>query len=234
MEFLALLFEWFTAAERWAGPESIPVRLWQHVWYTFVAVAVGAAIALPLGVGLGHLGRGGLLAINASNVGRAVPDFGLLVLVFILTGYGFLPVFVALTALAIPPMVTNSYTAMREVGAGIREAGTGMGMTRWQRLWQAEVPNAWPLILAGIRTSTLQVIATATLAAFVGLGGFGRYIIDGLATRDTIQVVGGAILVALLALLVESLLARVQTLALPGKRAVRAPSGAEPREAASA
>lgn len=213
MNILGQLIEWFTATQQWSGPASIPVRLAEHLWYALVATLVASAIALPVGIGLGHLGRGGLVAINISNVGRAIPPLGLLILVFILSGFGSAPVFVALTALAIPPIVTNSYTAMRTVDAHVRDAAAGMGMTRWQRLWQAEIPVAIPLILAGIRTSALQVIATATLAAYVGLGGLGRYLIDGLAVQDYPQVLGGAILVALLALTVEFLLGRLQALA---------------------
>lgn len=211
MEFFQQVLAWFADPAQWSGRGGIPVRTAEHAWYALVATAAAAAVALPLGIGLGHLGRGGLLAINVSNAGRAVPAFGLIVLVFILTGYGFLPVFVTLTALAIPPMVTNSYTAMRTVEPAVTDAAVGMGMTRRQRIWQAELPVALPLILAGVRTSALQVIATATLAAFVGLGGLGRYIIDGIGL-DYPQVVGGAVLVALLALLVEFLLSKLQAL----------------------
>lgn len=220
MEFLQQVIAWFADPAQWSGPRGIPARTIEHAWYAFVATAAAAAIALPVGVGLGHLGRGGLLAINISNVGRAVPAFGLIVLVFILSGYGFLPVFATLTALAVPPMVTNSYTAMRAVGAEVKEAAIGMGMTRWQRLWQAELPVALPLILAGIRTSALQVVATATLAAFVGLGGLGNYIIDGIGLNYP-QVVGGALLVAVLAVLVEALLAGLQALVVSRGVAIR-------------
>lgn len=221
MEVLVQLLDWFTGTAQWSGPGSIPVRVGEHVWYAFVATAVAAVIALPVGIGLGHLGRGGLLAINISNIGRAVPVLGLLILVFILSGIGYLPVFVALTALAIPPIVTNSYTAMRAVDAEVKDAAVGMGMTRRQRLWQAEVPIALPLILAGVRTSALQVVATATLAAVVGLGGLGRYLIDGLATQDYPQVLGGAIIVALLALAVEFALGRLQALVVSRGLAAR-------------
>lgn len=220
MDFVQQVIAWFADPAQWSGTRGIPARTVEHVWYALVATAAAAAIALPVGIGLGHLGRGGLLAINISNIGRAIPAFGLIVLVFILSGYGLLPVFVTLTALAVPPIVTNSYTAMRAVGTEVKEAAIGMGMTRWQRLWQAELPVALPLVLAGIRTSALQVIATATLAAFVGLGGLGRYIIDGIGL-DYPQVVGGAILVALLALLVEALLAGLQALVVSRGVAIR-------------
>lgn len=201
---------WFTAAAHWHGNDGIPHRTLQHVWYMVVSMLIGAAIALPVGIGLGHRGRAGLLAINISNIGRAVPSFGLVILVFLLIGYGFMPVLVALVALAIPPMVTNSYVGMRAVDPDVREAATAMGMTGWEQLWQVELPIALPLVMAGIRTSAVQVMATATLAAYVGLGGLGRYLIDGLAQQDLVEVVGGAILVAFLAILTEAGLGSLQ------------------------
>ncbi|HEX3202418.1 MAG TPA: ABC transporter permease, partial [Actinomycetes bacterium] len=136
----------------------------------------------------------------------------IIILVFILAGFGIVPVLVALTALAVPPIVTNSYVGVRSVDPEVREAAEGMGMRGRQVLWRVELPVAMPLIMAGIRTSTVQVVATATLAAYVGLGGLGRYLIDGFSQRDLPQVVGGAILVAVLALLIELALGRLQTL----------------------
>jgi osmoprotectant transport system permease protein len=208
---------WLTDPAQWSGPEGIPVRTLQHVYYSLLATALAAAIALPIGVFIGHTGRGALFAVNLTNLGRAIPTFGIIILVFILAGYGFVPVLVALTALAVPPIVTNSYIGVRSVDREVREAAEGMGMRGRQVLWRIELPVAMPLIMAGIRTSAVQVVATATLAAFVGLGGLGRYLIDGFSQRDLAQVVGGAILVALLALLTELVLGRVQTLVVsPG------------------
>lgn len=207
---LVMLLDWFTDTANWRGTDGIPKRAAEHVYYTLVSMAVGMAIALPLGIGLGHAGRGGLLAINVSNIGRAVPEFGVVILVFLIAGYGDIPILVALIALAIPPMVTNSYVGMRSVDPDIRQAARGMGMTGWQMLWQVELPIALPVIMAGIRTSAVQVMSTATLAAYVGLGGLGRYLIDGLATKQLTQVVAGAIIVALLAIAIEAVLARIQ------------------------
>jgi len=204
------LFAWFTDPQNWLGDRSIPVRSLEHIYYVLVSMAIALAIALPLGIGLGHTGRGGLLAINVSNIGRAVPELGIVILVFLLAGYGDLPVIVALVALAVPPMVTNSFVGMRSVDPDIRQAARGMGMTGWQVLWRVELPIALPLVMAGIRTSAVQVMSTATLAAYVGLGGLGRYLIDGLAQKQLTQVVGGAIVVALLALAIEAILARLQ------------------------
>lgn len=207
---LVSTLNWFTNPANWQGDSGIPVRTAEHVYYVFVSMGVAMLIALPLGIGLGHLGRGGLLAINVSNIGRAVPEFGVVILVFLLVGYGDTPILVALVALGVPPMVTNSYVGMRSVDPDIRQAARGVGMTGWQSLWQIELPIALPVIMAGIRTSAVQVMSTATLAAYVGLGGLGRYLIDGLATRELTQVVGGAIVVALLAVSIEAILALVQ------------------------
>jgi osmoprotectant transport system permease protein len=203
---------WLTDPAQWSGPDGIPVRTLQHLYYSLLATAIAAAIALPIGVFIGHTGRGALFAVNLTNLGRAIPTLGIIILVFILAGFGIVPVLVALTALAVPPIVTNSYVGVRSVDPEVREAAEGMGMRGRQVLWQVELPVAMPLIMAGIRTSTVQVVATATLAAYVGLGGLGRYLIDGFSQRDLPEVVGGAILVAVLALLIELALGRLQTL----------------------
>ena len=217
MEVVGEVLKWLTDPAQWSGPGGIPVRTLQHVWYSLVATGIAAAIALPIGIAIGHTGRGGLVAVNLTNLGRAIPSLGIIILMFTLVGFGIVPVLVALIALAIPPIVTNSYVGVRSVDRDVREAAEGMGMRGRQVLWQVELPVAMPLIMAGIRTSTVQVVATATLAAFVGLGGLGRYLIDGLSQRDLPQVVGGAILVAVLSLLTELLLGRVQSLVVsPG------------------
>jgi osmoprotectant transport system permease protein len=206
---------WLTDPAQWSGPDGIPVRTLQHLYYSLLATAIAGAIALPIGVYIGHTGRGALLAVNLTNLGRAIPSLGIIILMFTLVGFGLVPVLVALIALAVPPIVTNSYIGVRSVDRDVREAAEGMGMRGRQVLWQVELPVATPLIMAGIRTSAVQVVATATLAAYVGLGGLGRYLIDGLSQRDLAQVVGGAILVAVLSLLTELVLGRVQTLVVP-------------------
>jgi osmoprotectant transport system permease protein len=203
---------WLTDPAQWSGPDGIPVRTLQHLWYSLLATAIAAAIALPIGIFVGHTNRGALVAVNLTNLGRAIPSLGIIILIFTLVGFGLVPVLVALVALAIPPIVTNSYIGIRSVDPDVREAAEGMGMRGRQVLWRVELPVATPLIMAGVRTSTVQVVATATLAAFVGLGGLGRYLIDGLSQRDLAQVVGGAILVAVLSLATELVLGRVQTM----------------------
>jgi osmoprotectant transport system permease protein len=203
---------WLTDPAQWSGPDGIPVRTLQHLWYSVLATVIAAAIALPIGVYIGHTGRGAVFAVNLTNLGRAIPSLGIIILMFTVFGFGIAPVLITLFALAIPPIVTNSYIGVRSVDPDVRQAAEGMGMRGRQVLWQVELPMAMPLIMAGIRTSAVQVVATATLAAFVGLGGLGRYLIDGLAQRDIAEVVGGAILVAALSLLTELLLGRVQTM----------------------
>jgi osmoprotectant transport system permease protein len=203
---------WLTDPAQWSGPDGIPVRTLQHLWYSLLATAIAAAIALPIGVYIGHTGRGAVFAVNLTNLGRAIPSLGIIILMFTVFGFGVAPVLITLFALAIPPIVTNSYIGVRSVDPDVRQAAEGMGMRGRQVLWQVELPMAMPLVMAGIRTSAVQVVATATLAAFVGLGGLGRYLIDGLAQRDLAEVVGGAILVAVLSLLTELVLGRVQTM----------------------
>jgi osmoprotectant transport system permease protein len=203
---------WLTDPAQWSGPDGIPVRTLQHLWYSVLATAIACAIALPIGVYIGHTGRGAVIAVNLTNLGRAIPSLGIIILAFTIFGFGIVPVLVTLFALAIPPIVTNSYIGVRSVDPDVRQAAEGMGMRGRQVLWRVELPIAMPLIMAGIRTSAVQVVATATLAAFVGLGGLGRYLIDGLSQRDIAEVVGGAILVAVLSLLTELALGRVQAL----------------------
>ena len=225
MTFILNSLQWLTDPAHWQGPDGIPIRLAQHVQLSAESVAIGALIALPIGIGLGHFGRFGNLAINISNVGRAVPSFAILVIAFQLFGLGDTPIILALTALAIPPMVTNSYVALREVDPDIKEAARGMGYRELAQLVRVELPLAVALIMAGIRTSAVQVVATATLAAIVAGGGLGRYIIDGFATQIYTEVFAGAILVALLALATELSLSALERVLVPrGLRSLKAPA----------
>src|SRR5256885_7368639 len=221
------LWRWLVDPANWQGSDGIPARLGEQAHVAIEAVLIGAAIALPIGVVLGHYGRFGNLAINISNVGRAVPSFGIIVIAFLAFGLGDAPIILALTALAIPPMVTNSYVALREVDPDIKEAARGMGYRDLAQLLRVELPLAVPLIMAGIRTSAVQVVATATLAALVAGGGLGTYIVDGLATQDYVKTAAGALLVAVLALATELSLAWVQRLLVPrGIRLLNAPVAA--------
>lgn len=218
------LVHWF--ATSLSGPNGIPTRVLEHVWYSLVATGAAAVVALPIGIGIGHAGRGGTVAINLANAGRALPTFGLIILAFLVLGFGFSPVLVALVVLAAPPIVTNSYAGMRAVDPDVADSARGMGMTGWQVLAKVELPIALPLVLAGLRTAAVQVVATATLAAYVGLGGLGRYLIDGLSQQRMPEVLGGAILVALLAILTEAAFAGLQRLVVVDGTRARPPAGA--------
>jgi osmoprotectant transport system permease protein len=225
VSILAKVIAWFGDPAHWQGSDGIPTRLVEHLQLSAESVALGALIALPIGIGLGHLGIFGNLAIGVSNVGRAVPSFAILVIAFQVFGLGDTPIILALTALAIPPMVTNSYVALREVDPDIKDAARGMGYRQLAQLVRVELPLAVPLIMAGIRTSAVQVVATAALAALIAGGGFGRYIIDGLAQQDYAKEFAGAVLVAVLALATEVTLWGVEQLLVPrGIRLLRAPA----------
>jgi len=215
VNFANQVLRWFLDGAHWQGDGGIPHRTFEHLTMSGASVLVAALIALPIGIAIGHFGRGGILAINISNIGRAVPSFAVLVIAVELVGIGALPAFIALVALAIPPMVTNSYIGMREVDADVREAARGMGMRERAVLWRVELPIALPLIMAGIRTSAVNVVATATLAALVAWGGLGRFIVDGFGLQDYPMMFAGAIMVAILSLIVEFSLAGAQRLATP-------------------
>jgi osmoprotectant transport system permease protein len=198
------VFTWFGESANWVGDNGILPRTVQHLGLTALAVVIACLVALPVALWLGHIGKGGAVAINISNVGRAVPTFAVLVLLALTTlGFGTRPTIVALVLFAIPPVLTNAYVGMREVDRDTVEAARGMGMTGWQLLRQVELPLAFPLIMTGIRLCAVQVLATATIAALVAGPGLGRIITAGYTRADTAQVIGGAIAVALLALVVE-------------------------------
>jgi len=211
VSFFGEVVEWF--GDNWSGSGGILERSIEHLQISFLSVAIALVIALPPAIVLGHLRRGGDAAINVANIGRALPSFAILVLAYQLTGrLGVVPTVIALVALAIPPVFTNTYIGLREVDAELREAATGMGMSGTQALRRIELPIAVPLIMAGIRTSTVQVIATATLATLIGWGGLGFYPIVGLRTQNNVMVFGGALVVIALAMLVDGALALLQRL----------------------
>lgn len=215
MTFLGQVLQWFIDGTHWQGDQGIPNRLLEHVSMSAASLLAAALIALPIGIILGHFGRGGNLAINISNIGRAIPSFALLVIAVQIVGIGPAPAFLALVALGIPPIVTNSYVGMQEVDADIREAARGMGMRGRTVLWKVELPIATSFIMAGLRTSAVNIVATATLAALVAWGGLGRFIVDGLAQRDVVQLFAGALLVALLSIGVELGMTMLQRVTVP-------------------
>ncbi|MFJ4472677.1 ABC transporter permease [Streptomyces sp. NPDC089424] len=209
-ELLTDLGSWLTSGEQWSGPDGIAHRLAEHLQYSLLATLIAAAIGLPLGLLIGHTGRGAFLAINLASFGRALPTVGLVVLVFLASGLSMWPVYVALVALAVPAIVTNTYAGMTAVDPDVRDAARGQGMRGHQVLLQVELPLALPLIMTGLRLALIQVVATATIAAYVSFGGLGRYVFDGLAQRDLVQVLGGAVLVALIAVALDLALSALQ------------------------
>ncbi|WNM33159.1 ABC transporter permease subunit [Streptomyces sp. Li-HN-5-11] len=215
MTTLAGAWNWLTDPAHWAGDDGIGHRLVQHLVLTGVCLAVSCLIALPVALVLGHLGRGGALAVNISNVGRAVPTFAVLVLLLLtpLGRWGEGPTVVALVLFAVPPLLTNAYVGMREVDRNTVRAARGMGMTGRQVMFEVEVPLSLPLVMNGVRIAAVQLVATATIAALAGGGGLGRIITAGFNLASTPQVVAGAVLVAVLALVVEGLFAVAERLA---------------------
>ncbi|MFD6415755.1 ABC transporter permease [Streptomyces sp. NPDC060194] len=212
MSTLADAWAWLTDPAHWSGDGGIAHRLTQHLVLTVVCLLISCLIALPVAVVLGHLGRGGALAVNISNVGRAVPTFAVLVLLLLtpLGRYGEGPTVVALVLFAVPPLLTNAYVGIRGVERDAVEAARGMGMTGRQTVKGVELPLAMPMILTGVRIAAVQLVATATIAALAGGGGLGRIITAGFNLASTPQVVAGAVLVAVLALLVEAVFALAQ------------------------
>ena len=216
MSLLGDVFDWFTTASSWRGSTGITHRLIEHVRYTGAATFSAVVIAGPIAAWLGHRRRFGTLAMNIANVGQTLPTFAILVLVVQLVGTGSAPVvgplalFLAMTLLAIPPIFTNVYTGIASVDDAYRDAARGLGMTTRQQLLHAEIPIAAPLLVTGLRIAVVQVIATATIGAYAGTGGLGRFIIDGFALQDYPQVFGGALLVAALAIIGDRALVAVE------------------------
>ncbi len=209
--------EWFLDAENWSGSSGVPARLIEHLWISARALIIAFAIALPLGVWLGHRGRYGTLVTSVGNLGRAIPTFALLIILasWEPVGVSDLAAILALAVFAIPPVLTNSFVGVRDSDRTARESARAMGMTGSQVLWRVELPLSVPIVFAGIRTSTVQVVATATLAALVGGGGLGRFVVDGFGRQDTALMLSGVILVAVVCVVIELALGRVQRLVTP-------------------
>jgi osmoprotectant transport system permease protein len=207
MHFLGEVFGWFTTSANWSGPQGIPELFWSQLKLSFAVVVTALLFGGGLGVFLGHTGRGGLIAVNAANAFRAVPTLALLTLLAIqpaisLKWGGFLAAWLALTVLAIPPILTNTYVGMRQVDADVRDAAKAMGLTGAQVLGRVEAPLALPFIMAGVRTASIEVVATSTLAAYVSYTDLGTYVIAGLNTNNSVVAFSGALLVAAMAGLV--------------------------------
>jgi osmoprotectant transport system permease protein len=223
MDTLTGTIEWLTTADNWWGTAGILQRIWEHLQYSLLAVGLAFIIAMPAGLVIGHTGRAESGAFALSGAARAIPTLGLLVLLGRWYPVQAWPVVIVLAVLAIPPILANTAAGIGGVDPAARDAAQGMGMTPLQVLTRVEVPLAAPLILAGVRSALLQVIATATIAAFAGLGGLGRFIIDGFAVSDDARVYGGSIVVAVLALVGEGLFALAQRSVRPTGLRRRAP-----------
>jgi osmoprotectant transport system permease protein len=203
MDGITGAFGWLTDPTHWQGADGIPTRFVQHVQLSALAVLVALAIALPVAFYTGHTGRGGALAVNVAGLGRAIPSYALLIVLFPLLGFGIITPLVALVLLSIPPILANTHVGLRGVDREMVDAARGMGMRESQVLTRVELPAALPVVMAGIRTAAVAAVATATLAALIAGGGFGRYIVDGFALQDQAMLVSGAILVAVLAVITE-------------------------------
>lgn len=211
--------EWLTTADNWGGRNGIGRRVVQHLWYSLVATGAAVVIGLPIGLVIGHTGRGKFVAANLAGLWRAIPTIGVVMLVFRWKPLSIWPVLAALVILAIPPIVLNTVAGLESVPPDVRDAATGMGLTGREALWQVEIPNALPLILAGIRSAANQVIATATVAGLVGLGSLGYFIFLASRTQNYEVMAGASIAIIVLVLSVEGSFALAQRYAVsPGVR----------------
>jgi osmoprotectant transport system permease protein len=215
VSFLNFAWNWLRSPAQWHGSDGIPIRVAEHLYYSGLSLLVAAIIAIPLGILIGHTGRGTYLVVNLANAWRAIPTLGFLVLMFVLIGSSIVTWLVPLVVLAIPPILANTYQGVAGVDPDLKDAALGMGMTQWQVVRKVEVPVASPLILLGLRTAALFVVATATIAAYIALGGLGRYIIDGLAANNYAEVAGGAVVIVVLALAIQLIFVGARRLVVP-------------------
>ncbi|HEU4849839.1 MAG TPA: ABC transporter permease [Terrimesophilobacter sp.] len=215
MNFFAEALAWIFDPEHFAMVNGIWPRTVDHLFYTAITMLIAMAIAIPLGLLIGHTGRGRNLVIVTTSAARALPTLGFLLFIILFSGLGLWPFVIVMVVLAVPPLLAGVYSGLEGVDRQTIDAARAVGMSEWQIIGRVEIPLALPLILGGIRSSALQVIATATIAGYVGLTGLGRFLIEGLALRDYTLAIVGAILVAVLALAVDGLLALIQRLVVP-------------------
>lgn len=221
MNFIESAISYLFTADNWTGPVGLAARILEHLEYTALAVGASALIAIPVGLIIGHTGRGTLLVVGAVNGLRSLPTLGVLLFGTLMFGLGLGPSLVALMLLGVPALLAGTYAGIANVEPTVVDAARAMGMTEAQVLLRAEVPNALPLILGGLRNATLQVVATATVAAYASLGGLGRYLIDGIKEREFHLALVGALMVAALALVLDGLLAMVVWISAPGTGRLR-------------
>ncbi|GAB3251656.1 ABC transporter permease [Arthrobacter pigmenti] len=219
-------FYFFADPSNWTGGQGIVWRTVEHLQYTGMTLLAAAVIAVPIGLYVGHTGRGRVAVVAIAGALRALPTLGLLVLFAVLLGIGLIPPLLALVILTIPPLLAGTYAGIASVDPVTVDAARSMGMSEWQILFRVEVPNGMEVVVGGVRTAVLQVIATVAVVAYLNLGGLGRYLIDGVAVRDYVQMFAGALLIAALAIIVDALLSGVQHAAVPKglKKATSAPA----------
>lgn len=234
-------FAWIFSPDRLTGSLPLPLAIGQHLAFTFGAVLIAALIAIPAGWAIGHTGRGREFAVGLSGAARAIPTLGLVVLLYLVFGvvYKSQAAVVSFVILAIPSILAGAYAGFEAIDRSVVSAARAVGMTPWQVLWKVEVPLGLPLLIGGLRSATLQVVATVTIATYIGLGGLGFFIIQGIQLRETDQILGASLLVVALALAIDGLFALVQRLVVPrgvAARAVRATrtARARPKTAESA
>jgi osmoprotectant transport system permease protein len=221
MSVVSDTIDWLTEPDHYTGSDGIPDRLVEHLGYTAETIAIAAVIAIPLGLWIGHTGRFRGAAVAITGAVRALPTLGLLTSIVLLMGIGLTPTLIALVVLAVPPLLAGAYAGVESVDRQTIDAARSMGMTEMQILRKVEIPLALPIIVGGLRSAVLQVVATATVAAYVGLGGLGRYLIDGQAVSDYAQMAGGAVLVVVLAIVLDGVFAALQALATARRPAQR-------------
>jgi osmoprotectant transport system permease protein len=245
MELFSEVAAWLTDPTNWSGSGGIPTRLLEHLAVSLASLLLAVAIALPIGLFVGHTRRGASVAVNLANLGRALPTLALITIFLPVTvlidpqlGFKVYPTLLALVVLGLPPILVNTYVGISGVEADLVEAGRGMGMREVEILRRVEVPVAIPVIAGGIRSAASQIVATATLGAIFGGVGLGRYLVEGIAQNDNGMIFGGVTLVAALSLATEFVFALIQrritspgiaqsVLAWPASRQPGRPSGAE-------
>ncbi|GAA3355067.1 MULTISPECIES: ABC transporter permease [Saccharopolyspora] len=209
------LVAWLSDPEHWLSSTGLLAQTGRHLYYCVLSVLCASIIAMPIGLWIGHTGRGGATVVVLSNSLRALPTLGLVTLFVLVAGIGEAPTLAGLVILAIPAVLSGAYAGVQSVPAEVRDAAKGMGMTPMQQLWQVELPNAAPLLFGGVRTAMLQVVATASVAAYVGLGGLGSILLEGIKTYDYGQTLAAALCIALLAVLLDVLLSRLSRAVTP-------------------
>ncbi|MHA7209061.1 ABC transporter permease [Arthrobacter sp. MDT1-65] len=209
------MWEWLTAPANWEGERGIPTRIVEHLGFTGLTMVIALAIAVPIGLYVGHTGRGRVVIVSGVGILRALPTLGMVFLFTLLAGLGLMPPIWALVLLAVPPLLSGIYAGIASVDRSVVDAARSMGMGELQILFRVEVPNGLQVVLGGVRAAVLQVIATAAVVAFINLGGLGVFLVEGTQLADYGRLFGGAVVITVLAIAVDLLLGLLQRLAIP-------------------